>query len=230
MLNNSLPPASADDADALSAIINLAEEAVAYVRTLPGEGIDEVSRLLAASTARPPRFLPPKPMEHLVDLHAALEALAEGGFASLAEAIRHAAPHLRWITYDLYPRAEIGERFAEGHCFASLAGSYSPFLADDFDFGLFLIRPNVLYRDHNHAAPELYAPLTGPHGWRFEPGATFEWQAAHTPVWNPPHRPHATLTGVTPFLGFYGWTRDVDVPAKVIRSEDWNEIESGLEA
>ncbi len=36
--------------------------------------------------------------------------------------------------------------------------------------GLFVIAPHVLYRDHAHAAPELYLPLTGPHGWRFAPG------------------------------------------------------------
>jgi hypothetical protein len=73
------------------------------------------------------------------------------------------------VTYDRYPRAEIGARFLQGMPLPRSWGR-APFAARDFDLGLFLIAPHVLYRDHHHAAPELYAPLTGPHGWRFGPG------------------------------------------------------------
>jgi hypothetical protein len=92
--------------------------------------------------------------------------------------------------------------------------------ADDFDLGLFVIGPDILYRDHHHAAPELYAPLTGPHGWRFLPDKTFHTKPADEPVWNEPWAPHATLTGPTPFLCIFGWTRDVNIPAKVIFPEE----------
>jgi hypothetical protein len=48
---------------------------------------------------------------------------------------------LLWVTYDAYPRAEIGEAFAAGHAFASIIGEDAPFAATDFDLGLFLIAP-----------------------------------------------------------------------------------------
>ena len=45
---------------------------------------------------------------------------------------------------------EIGESFADGHAFASIAGRDALFAAEDFELGLFLIAPHVLYRDHCH--------------------------------------------------------------------------------
>ena len=45
------------------------------------------------------------------------------------------------------------------------------------------------------------------------------------PVWNPPHRPHATLSGDTPFLAVFAWTREVDAPAYILPAGDWNRFE-----
>ena len=143
----------------------------------------------------------------------------------LARAIANAADRLDWVEFDAYPRDQIGEAFATGHAFASILGGAAPFAAADFDLGLFLIAPHVLYRDHNHAAPELYAPLTGPHGWRFGPGRPLTLKPAHQPVWNPPHRPHLTKVGVVPFLCLFVWTRDVNHPAHVIPADDWAALE-----
>jgi hypothetical protein len=143
----------------------------------------------------------------------------------LATAIAAAAPALAWVTYGGYPRAEIGESFATGHAYAVLMGEDAPFAARDFALGLFLIAPHVLYRDHAHAAPELYAPLTGPHGWRFGPDGPLVTKPAHAPVWNPPHRPHLTKVGAVPFLALYVWTRDVAEVARVIPARDWPRLE-----
>jgi Dimethlysulfonioproprionate lyase len=144
---------------------------------------------------------------------------------ALAEAIAKAAGALEWITYDAYPREEIGESFAKGHAFASIRGESAPFAAADCDLGLFLIAPHVLYRDHRHAAPELYAPLTGPHGWRFGVGRPLIVQPAHQPVWNPPMRPHMTKVGPVPFLCLFVWTRDVGEVATVLPADDWATLE-----
>jgi hypothetical protein len=145
---------------------------------------------------------------------------------ALAEAIAAASDRLGWITYDAYPRAEIGEGFATGHAFASIMGGDAPFLAPEFDLGLFLIAPGVLYRDHHHAAPELYALLTGPHGWRFGPGRPLIVKPAHEPVWNPPYQPHLTKVGRVPFLCLFVWTKDASVPARVLPAKDWAELEA----
>lgn len=156
-------------------------------------------------------------------LAAALNALMATEPA-LAHAIAGAADQFCWITYDAYPRAEIGEAFATGHAFAALRGGEAPYVADDFELGLFLIAPGTLYRDHQHAAPELYAPLTGPHGWRFGTGRPLIVKPAHEPVWNPALQPHLTLAGRVPFLSFYVWTRDVQEVAHVIPADDWAEL------
>jgi hypothetical protein len=157
-------------------------------------------------------------------LSPALQALANDRLV-LSRAIAAAADHLEWITYDGYPRAEIGEAFATGHAYASILGNDAPFAAKDFDVGLFLIAPGVLYRDRNHAAPELYAPLTGPHGWRFAPGRPIIVKPAHHPVWNPPFQPHLTKVGPLPFLCLFVWTKDVNQTASVLAADDWGELE-----
>jgi Dimethlysulfonioproprionate lyase len=143
----------------------------------------------------------------------------------LALAIAGAADQLDWAAYDGYPREQIGDDWVLGHAAATILGGGAPFAADDFDLGLFLIAPDVLYRDHRHAAPELYAPLTGPHGWRFGVGRPLIVKPAHEPVWNPPHRPHLTKVGPLPFLCLYVWTRDVNKVAVVLPADDWAALE-----
>jgi hypothetical protein len=140
---------------------------------------------------------------------------------ALSEAIGDAVGHLEWVTYDAYPLEEIGEGFARNHAFASITGERAPFPARDFDLGLFLVAPGVLYRDRAHPAPELYAPLTGPHGWRFGPGRPLVVRPANAPVWNPPMQPHLTRVGSVPFLSFFVWTKDVNEAAVVLPADDW---------
>ncbi len=212
--------------DTPETIRSLIDEADRYLSTLPGPGVAEVRSGIAA--ARGGAVIPPLPSRNpVVDAHldAALGAV-ERTHPALASAIFAAAPLLRWVTYDEYPRAEIGETFATGHAFTSLIGGGSPLVAEDFDLGLFLIAPHVLYRDHCHKAPELYAPLTGPHGWRFGPGTPMGLKHAHQPVWNDPFRPHLTKVGPVPFLALFGWTRDVNEPARVLRAADWPALEA----
>ena len=167
-----------------------------------------------AGSAVVDRWLPP-----------ALDALRTDQPA-LAAAIAATAGQLEWITYDFYPRAKIGDGFATGHAYASIRGEDAPFAARDCDLGLFLIAPGTLYRDHRHAAPELYAPLTGPHGWRFGPDRPLIVKPAHQPVWNPAHQPHLTKVGRQPFLCLFVWTRDVNEIARVLPARDWAELEA----
>jgi hypothetical protein len=196
-------------------IDRLVETMASYLTAHSGPGIAEMRAALAATRGETKRTITPSPSEVCErHLSAALAALTSDGFADLAEAIAAAAPGLAWITYDAYPRNEIGD-FAGQHAFASLIGSDAPFDGKDFDLGLFLISPNIFYRDHHHAAPELYIPLTGPHGWRFKLTAPFVNKPAHEPVWNPPWQPHATRVGEIPFLCLFAWLKDVDQPAKV---------------
>lgn len=200
-------------------------EADLYFATLPGPGVAEV-RAALARWASGPVTLSPRPnaviAAHLGD---ALASLAPT-HPSLARAIAAAAPYLTWKPYDSYPVEDIGLAFARGQAYASLIGEDSTIPAQGYDLGLFLIAPHLLYRDHHHAAPELYAPLTGPHGWRFGPGTALQIKPAHQPVWNESFAPHLTKVGPLPFLALFGWTADVTVPAVVIPAEDWPALEA----
>lgn len=206
-------------------LARLLAEADGYLARLPGPGVTEVRHGLAraVATADPAPAAPNAVVERC--LSPALRDLSRT-HPSLAASMAAAASYLRWITYDGYRRDAIGAAFADGHAFASIVGAGAPFEAGDFDFGLFLIAPHVLYRDHAHPAPELYAPLTGPHGWRFGPDAPLVVMPAHVPVWNAPGAPHLTKVGARPFLCFYGWTRDVDDPAHVVPATDWSALEA----
>lgn len=206
-------------------ILTLVAEADRYLATLPGPGVAEVRAGIAAHRAPP---LPQEPHSHPVvaaHLTAALDALRPT-HPALAEALTQAAPLLRWKAYDRYPASVIGADFLAGNAYALLIGEGAPIPAPDFHLGLFVIAPGVLYRDHNHPAPELYAPLTGPHGWRFGPDRPLIVKPAHHPVWNPPLHPHLIKIGPLPFLCVYGWTCDTDQPAIVIPADDWPDLEA----
>ena len=214
------PPATAEAA--MTALFAAARD---YLATLSYPGAPDVQEGLAR--CRSSGRLPLAKTHPVTDrwLDAALDA-ASAHAPQLAAAIAAAAPHLAWVSYDRYPRAEIGDSFAEGHAFASIAGGETAFAADDFELGLFLIAPHVLYRDHCHRAPELYAPITGPHGWRFAPGRPLIVKPAGEPVWNPSLQPHLTKVGPTPFLCLFAWTRDVTEAARVLPAADWATLEA----
>jgi hypothetical protein len=218
-----VPPAPAGSPE--TALRTLVDEADRYLATLPGPGVAEVRAGLNAARGGPVRLHPQDHPVVAAHLAVALAQLAPG-HPALAAAIAAAAPHLNWHPYDSYPPEQIGPGFASGHAYASIIGEDSALPAIDYDLGVFLIAPHVLYRDHCHKAPELYAPLTGPHGWRFGPGTPLMVKPAHAPVWNPPERPHLTKVGPTPFLCLFGWTRDVNDPARVLPASDWPELEA----
>jgi hypothetical protein len=209
-----------------TAIAGLIFEADRYIAGLQGVGVADVRAGIVQAVGG--AITPHAPVDHPVVARHLPVALATLGqtHGALGAAIETASAHLNWKTFDQYPPDQIGPYFAAGNAFASIIGEDAPLKARDFDLGLFLIAPNVLYRDHHHAAPELYAPLTGPHGWRFGPGTPLQIKPAHEPVWNNPHRPHATKVGHLPFLCLFGWTCDVNAPAQVIPASDWAELEA----
>jgi hypothetical protein len=220
------PPSAPPRAPPARRLRDLLDEADRYLAGLWGPGIGEVRRGLSTArrkklAERPARSNPVVAAE----LPAALRALAEDDPA-LAEAIAAAVPELDWITYDLYAPGTMTPGFLAGHAYASLVGAEAPYPGKDFDFGLFLIAPNLLYPDHRHAAPELYVPLTGPHGWRFGPGSPLIVKPAHEPIWNDPWAPHLTKVGPVPFLSFFGWTRDAQSVAETLPADDWASLEA----
>lgn len=222
MADRGLAPPAPPAPDAAARLAHLIAETDRCLAALSGPGIAETRTLLAPALLQKPDPRPGR-ANPVVETHmaAALEA-AKTIDPTLAAAIAAATGDLTWITYDAYPPDQIGPHFARSHAFCSLIGAAAPWTASDFDLGLFLVAPGILYRDHAHPAPELYLPLTGPHRWRFTPDGVFRTLPALQPVWNPALKPHATLTGALPFLSLFAWTRDVDQPAHVLPASDWS--------
>ena len=208
------------------AIRMLVDAADRYFASLSGPGIAEIRADLSVWRSGPvtPGLAPASAFVQrwMPEALAALRAT----HPALAAAISAAVPHLKWITYDGYPVAEVGEAFSKGHAFASIIGEDAAIPAVDWECGIFLISPHVLYRDHRHIAPELYAPLTGPHGWRFETERPLKILPAHQPVWNDPFVTHLTKVGPIPFLSFYAWTKDVNPIAEIVPASDWAMLEA----
>lgn len=212
--------------DRETAIRTLIDEIDTYLARFEGPGIADVRAGIARWKGGPLRPVTPKRIPQTKHVDIALDWAAAHGDARLVAAIRAAMPHLEWQAYDPYPRDLIGDRYAENHCMASLIGGGGHIGAPDFDLGLFGFGADILYRDHHHAAPELYVPLTAPHGWRFRSGDTLDWRDGFAPVWNEAWAPHAFRSGPVPFLCVYGWTRDVRVPARMIAEPDWATLEA----
>jgi hypothetical protein len=209
-----------------TAIAALLAEIDHYLSTMSGPGLDEVRQGIAQarhSTVNPQTANPN--VVTALHLDAALMA-AQTTVPALTNAIRQTAPYLKWTAYDAYDPQLIGHDFPQSHAFTSIIGTDAPIVAHDFDMGLFLIAPHVLYRDHKHQAPELYAPLTGPHGWRFGPDTPLQIILAHQPIWNEPNVPHLTKVGPVPFLCIFAWTRDADATAEVVPATDWATLEA----
>jgi len=207
--------------------INVLVDAIdTYLAVLDGPGIVDVRTAIHAWRSGSFQTVPAHRHSAMGHLQSATDDIAARGRKDLATAISDAASLLRWVPYDSYPRHLIGEAFADAHAFASLAEYRVSDTPMDFDFGLFIIGPDLLYRDHNHAAPELYAPLTGPHGFRFASGQALSWSPADRPVWNTPFRQHAIKTGPLPFLCIYAWTSDNEAPAQIIVEPDWADLEA----
>ena len=124
--------------------------------------------------------------------------------------------------------ADVGDGYRHGNLHSLLIGPGDcPFTANDFLLGFFFLSPKTLYRDHRHLAPEIYIPLTGPSGWRFDQGA-WEDRPAGSAIYNPPNIVHATRVYETPFLALFGWAQDIGSACEVVFAGDWENIEKEL--
>jgi len=213
-------------------LLHLADAIDSYVETRPLQ-----HRELAGIRRRLQERLRPQALAALSprqrhprhrEMQPAFALAQQQGADAIIDALGAAEDYLDWVSYDSYPAAEIGRHFPKRHLFTSLISPVDPTWSHDFDLGLLWIAPHTLYRDHHHAGPELYLPLTGPSLWRF--GTEKPWQArqAGELVWNGADVVHATLVKDAPLLCLYAWTANVDAPAKVVPASDWQEIEAEL--
>jgi hypothetical protein len=208
------------------AIRTLIDEIDAYLRSFAGPGIADVRAGIARWKDGPLRDVTPSRIRQTAYIDHALDWMDAQGDRKLARAMRDTMPYLEWQAYDPYPRELIGDVYAENHCMASLVGEGGQIGSADFDLGLFGFGPNILYRDHQHAAPEMYAPLTAPHGWRYASGEPLDWNSSHQPRWNEAWAQHAFKSGPIPYFCIYCWTKDANQSANMIEAPDWAVLEA----
>jgi hypothetical protein len=161
----------------------------------------------------------------------AIAAIDAPHLQNLKSALLAASDHLRWKVDDggYYDAGDdVGEGYRSGNMHSLLLGPQDALVhSTEHLLGLFLLAPWTLYRDHKHLAPEIYIPLTGPSGWRFD---LREWvdHPAGSRILNPPNTVHATRVYDRPFLALFAWTSQITSRCSVVNAGDWAETESFL--
>ena len=184
-------------------------------RSLKGTAAARVKQRLAAQDLSPSAVVEPVPCRLPATRYLA-ECVAASMFTSpdVAAALAETAEFLHWRQNPNYSDRQMGAGYMDNYAYAELIGANGFFAGDDFLMGLLLLGPHRHYRDHHHAAPELYWLLTGPSEWRRGKGE-FEMRDAGETIWHEPHIVHATRTGANPLLAVWTWTRDVSEPARL---------------
>ena len=174
---------------------------------------------------------PGVPIDKVALLDQSITAITNKELQSIAQQLRLVRNQLTWrIDTGLFyaEQANVGHGYRRGNMHSELIGPDGCVFRDgSFRLGLFILAPTTLYRDHNHAAPELYINLTGPCGWRFVPKGWQDFDAGSL-IWNPSGLTHATRTYKQPMLSIYSWTKDVKSQCSVIPMDDWQAIEMEL--
>lgn len=180
-----------------------------------GEGLAEVLARLAEQDLGASAFREPEPRGLPVLAHLP-QCIGETLLLDpdLAAAIAAVEDELHWLQSDSYSDAVLGEGFSANYGWAEIIGPNGFFPGDDFLLGLLMLGPDRHYRDHYHPAPELYWPLTSASRWSID-GGPFAEQPQGAVIWHPPMALHATITGETPLLALWCWTRDTATPAKL---------------
>jgi len=167
---------------------------------------------LEASAFRPPR---PKALPVCSMLPDAVGAALPVA-SDVAAAIAAVEDDLHWKQNPNYSDEAMGARgYMDGYAYAEIIGPSGFFPGDDFLLGLLLLGPGQLYREHYHAAPELYWMLTGPSNWKRGAGGWEQVEAGLT-RWHKPFVVHATATASAPLLCLWVWTRNTAEPARLV--------------
>ena len=148
------------------------------------------------------------------------EAVAAGLLVSsdLCSAIANIEDQLHWTQAENYSDDYMGQPgFMANTAYAEVIGSKGFFRGDDFRLGLMLIGPKLHYRDHRHAASELYWLLTGPIEYSRD-GEDFKSVGTAETIWHEPRVVHAMKTGDRPLLAVWAWTSNVDELSEIVQS------------
>jgi hypothetical protein len=120
----------------------------------------------------------------------------------LIAALLHVSPALAW--QQTYTTDEMSAEFLDNYGWTEVLGLSGPRHSERLACGFLLLGPRTHYPSHQHAAEELYVPLSGRAEWRQGDGI---WRR-HEPGTVIQHRseePHAMRTQDQPLLAVYLW-------------------------
>ena len=128
---------------------------------------------------------------------------------------------LKWKTDDgeYYEQtSSVGRDYLNGNMNAELIGPNDGyFKSDELKLGIFLLEQKIFYKDHKHAAPELYLNLTNGTKWRFKEKTWVEKKSGSI-IYNSPYNPHGMKVGKVPFVSIWCWPHNLSQKCIVIDS------------
>ena len=164
-------------------------------------------------------------------LSKAIKEINKPELLGIAHALRRAKKYLAWRedNNNYYQHGDdVGKQYTRCNLHTLLIGPDScGYYQPDFLLGIFILGPWTFYRDHRHAAPELYLNLSEKSNWRL---GTQDWQEypAGSFVWNEAESVHATQVYDEPFISVFIWLENVMAPCVTFPVDDWTIIESNL--
>lgn len=166
--------------------------------------------LVAAAQSATPSTMRPAahPYESLVAR--AARGGVSGPAGDIATALMAMPGPLPWI-YHYLPLSD-GDDLSERIAFAEVIGPDGPLFAPAARVGFTVVAEQTLYPDHSHPAVELYLVIAGHARWTtpkvdriLAPGEL---------VLHRGNEPHAMQTFDEPLLALWGWTGDLNTPAR----------------
>lgn len=213
----------------------LLQSILRYLEKRRGEvqGVNLILDKLAAMDLRPEQIADvlAQTTRHDEVLMKAIAGIKAPELSRIASCLHAAKDDLVWREDDAQfypPGADLGAGYTKCNLHTMLIGQKAcGYTHEDFSLGIFMLGPRILYRDHNHDAPELYLNLSEKSGWRF---GTRQWQdyPAGSLIWNKAGVPHATRVYNQPFISVFVWLENIKARCNVIKFDDWIEIEQHL--
>ncbi len=141
----------------------------------------------------------------------ALNLICDESILPIKNSISNVINQLKWsVDNGLFyeQNSQIGDDYLSGNMHAELIGPKNGiFKYGDLRLGLFLLEPNIFYKDHKHEAPELYLNLSNGTSWRFEK-KEWEKKKAGSIIYNQPFTTHAMYVGNEPFFSVWCWPKN----------------------
>lgn len=136
--------------------------------------------------------------------------------AQLRGAISEFAPKLTW---NRAPSLSGMGDFPRRHAYCEIVGPDAHIASDRLKAGLFLIAPKTHYPPHEHAAEEIYLPLSGPVQFGLD-GRPARTRAPGRFLDIPPWTPHEILSLEHTVLLAWAWLGDINGPYRMTAASD----------